>query len=208
MSLDRRLRDELRREADAIEPDVERHLGAVEARARRRGGIGASTLLLAAAIVVAAIILRVPDPRFGGEAGSSGPPTPVASSSASPSPSRTAPATYPEIAGTYLATLDAADAAVKRDALGGEWTMRLQPEGVVFLSPPASFVPGASGLSGIAFSLVGDRFRTNLFYNDYCNSIGTYAWSRAGNTLTFTQVDETCSIRRSLLATTPWVIGP
>jgi hypothetical protein len=206
MSLDRRLRDELRREAEAIEPDVERHLGAVEARARRRGGIGASTLLLAAAIVVAAIILRVPDPRLSGEVGSSGSPSPVASSSPSPSPS--APATYPEIAGTYVAMLDSADTAVKRDALGGEWTMRLQPEGVIFLSPPASFVPGASGLSGIAFSLVGDRFRTNLFYNDYCNSIGTYAWSRAGNTLTFTEVDDTCSIRRTLLATTPWVIGP
>jgi hypothetical protein len=206
MSLDRRLRDELRREAEAIEPDVERHLGAVEARARRRGGIGASTLLLAAAIVVAAIILRVPDPRLSGEVGSSGSPSPVASSSPSPSPS--APATYPEIAGTNVAMLDAAVAAVKRDALGGEWTMRLQPEGVVFLSPPATFVPGASGLSGIAFSLVGDRFRTNLFYNDYCNSIGTYAWSRAGNKLTFTLVDDTCSIRRTLLATTPWVIGP
>jgi hypothetical protein len=206
MSLDRRLRDELRREAAAIEPDVERQLGAVEARARRRGGIGASTLLLAAAIVVAAVILRVPDPRLGDGAGSSRSPSPVASSSPSPSPS--APATYPEIAGTYVAMLDSADTAVKRDALGGEWTMRLQPEGVVFLSPPASFVPGASGLSGIAFSLVGDRFRTNLFYNDYCNSIGTYAWSRAGNTLTFTQVDDTCSIRRTLLATTPWVIGP
>ena len=206
MSLDRRLRDELRREAAAIEPDVERHLGAVEARALRRGGIGASTLLLAAAIVVATIILRVPDPRLGGEAGSSGPPTPVASSSASPSPS--AAAAYPEIAGMYVATLENANTAVKRDGVAGTWTMRLEPDGVIFLSPPASFVPGASGLSGIAFSLVGDRFRTNLFYNDYCNSIGTYAWSRAANTLTFTQVDDTCSIRRTLLATTPWVISP
>ena len=206
MSLDRRLRDELRREADAIEPDVERHLGAVEARARRPRGIGASTLLLAAAIVVAAIILRVPDPRLGEGSGSSSSTSPVASSSPSPSPS--APATYPEIAGTYVATLDSADTAVKRDALGGEWTMRLEANGVVFLSPPASFVPGASGLSGVAFSLVGDRFRTNLFYNDYCNSIGTYAWSRTGSKLTFTQVDDTCSIRRTLLATTAWVIGP
>jgi hypothetical protein len=204
MSLERRLRDELRREAEAIEPDVERHLGAVEARARRRGGIGTSTLLLAAAIVVAAIILRVPDPRLGVDSGSSSAPTPVALSSPSPS----APATYPEIAGTYVTTLDSANTAVTRDGVAGTWTMRLEPSGVVFLSPPASFVPGASGLSGIAFSLVGDRFRTNLFYNDYCNSIGTYAWSRTGNKLTFTQVDDNCSIRRTLLATTPWVIGP
>jgi hypothetical protein len=204
MSLDRSLREQLRREAAAIEPDVERHLGAVEARARRRGGIGPSTLLLAAAIVVAAIILRVPDPRLGVGPRSSSPPTPVSSSSPSPS----APATYPEIAGMYVATLDSANTAVKRDGVSGTWTMRLEPDGVVFLSPPASFVPGASGLSGIAFSLVGDRFRTNLFYNDYCNSIGTYTWSRTGNNLTFTAVDDTCSIRRTLLATKPWMVGP
>jgi hypothetical protein len=205
MSLDRRLRDELERQAAAIEPDVERHLGAVEARARRRGGIGAPTLVLATAIVVAAILLRVPDPRLG-EPGSSGSPSPTASSLSLPSQS--APATYSEIAGTYLTTLDAADAAVRRDALGGEWTMRLEPDGVVLLSPPASFVPGASGLSGVAFSLVGDRFRTNLFYNDYCSSIGTYAWSRAGGNLTFTVVDDTCSIRQTLLATSPWATVP
>lgn len=206
MSLDRRLREELRRAAAAIEPDVERHLGAVEARARRRGGIGGWTLLLAAAIVVAAIILRVPDPRIGPGPGSSGPPTAAASNPPSATPS--VPPTYPEIAGTYLATLDGADAAVKRDGVAGSWTMRLQPDGGIFLSPPASFVPGASGLSGIAFSLTGDRFRTNLFYSTDCNSVGTYAWSRAGNRLTFTPVDDKCSIRRTLLATTPWMTGP
>jgi hypothetical protein len=161
-------------------------------------------LVLAAAIVVAAIIFRVPDPRLGGP-GRSAPPTPIASNS---SPSTSAPTTYPEIAGTYITTLDAADAAVQRDALGGEWTMRLEPNGVVLLSPPASFVPGASGLSGVAFSLVGDRFRTNLFYNDYCNSIGTYAWSRVAGKLTFTPADETCSIRQTLLAKSPWVLSP
>src|SRR6478672_11414656 len=116
MSLDRRIRDQLRREAAGIEPDVERHLGAVEARARRRGGIGASTILLAAAIVVAAIILRLPDSRFGAGPASSNLPTQVASASASP-----APATYPEIAGTYVATLSDADTAVKRDGVSGTW---------------------------------------------------------------------------------------
>jgi hypothetical protein len=74
--------------------------------------------------------------------------------------------------------------------------MRLGPDGVGFLSPPALFVPDASGLSGVASSLVGDRLRTSLFYNDYYNSMGTYAWSRAGDQLTFTPVDETCSIRQ------------
>jgi hypothetical protein len=105
-------------------------------------------------------------------------------------------------------TLDNADTAVKRDGVSGTWTMRLDPDGVVSLSPPPSWIPGAGGLSGIAFSLVSDRFRTNLFYSDFCNSVGTYAWSRVGTKLTFTQVDDTCSIRRTLLSTKPWVMSP
>ena len=71
MSFDRRLRDELRQEATAIQPDVERHLGAVEARATRRGGIGAPTLVLAAAIVIAALVLRLPDQFASGGPGPS-----------------------------------------------------------------------------------------------------------------------------------------
>ena len=156
MSLERRLREELQREASLIEPDVERHLGAVEARSRRRKGIGAGPLLVATAVVVAAIILRVPDPRLGEAPGGSPSPSPTASIETSPPASGAA--TYPQIAGTYLTALDAADPAVKRDSLAGTWTMRLQPDGAVFLSSPASFVPGAVGVSGVAFSPVGDRF--------------------------------------------------
>ena len=86
--------------------------------------------------------------------------------------------------------------------------MRLEQNGTVLLSPPPAFLPGATGLSGVAFSLTGDRFRTNLFYNDYCNSIGNYVWSRAAGGITFTSVDDTCTIRGTLLATTPWLPAP
>ena len=201
MSLDRRLRDELRQEAAAIEPDVERQLGAVEAGARRRSGFGASWLLLAAAIVVAAIILRFPNGQNTGPAGPGPSVAPSLGASASPS----TPPSYPQIAGTYAATLDPANATVKKDGVGGTWTMRLEPTGAVVLSPPATFTPGANGLSGIAFSLTGDRFRTDLFYNDYCNSVGNYVWDLAAGRLSFTSVDDTCSIRKTLLTTTPWL---
>ncbi len=86
--------------------------------------------------------------------------------------------------------------------------MRLEPNGTVLLSAPPTFLPGASGLSGVAFSLTGDRFRTNLFYNDYCNSIGNYVWGSAAGNLAFTSLDDTCAIRRTLLATTPWLPVP
>ena len=203
MSLDRRLREELRHEADAIEPDVERQLGAVEAGARRRNGIGASWLLLAAAIVIAAIILRIPNGQDTGPAGRGPSVAPSPGVSASP-PTLAA---YPQIAGTYAATLDPANAIVKADGVGGSWTMRLDPTGAVVLSPPSSYLPGANGLLGTGFSLDGDRFRTDLFYGDCYHSVGKYVWNLAAGRLSFTSVDDNCSIRKTLLTSTPWVLG-
>ena len=201
MGLDRRLREELRRDAAGIDADIERNLGAVEARSRRRMQVPTTGLLVAATIIALAIAFRPGEPRPapGGVTGSS--PTAPPSSTV-PSPSGAA--SYPQIAGTYTVSLDPTDPAVARDGLGGRWIMRLQPDGLVLMSPPATFTPGTAGLTGIAFSLSGDRFRTNLFYNDFCNSVGTYTWTLRAGRLSLTSVDDTCSIRRSLLATTPW----
>ncbi len=201
MSLDRRLREELRQEAAAIEPDVDRQLGAVEAGARRRTGIGASWLLVAAAIVVAAIILRFPTGQNTGPAGPGPSVAPSPGAAASPS----MPALYPQIAGTYAVTLDPASAIVKADGVGGSWTMRLDATGVVVLSAPSSYMPGANGLLGNAFSLAGHGFRTDLFYGDCSSSVGNYVWHLAAGHLSFTSVDDACSIRRTLLMTTPWL---
>lgn len=203
MSLDQRLRDELQRDADGIGPDVERNLGAVEARARRRTSIGAPTFLAAAAVIAFAIVIRSQTTPLS-SGGSSTAPSPHASSS----PAASGIPTYDTIAGTYTLALDPADPAASAGHLGGTWTMRLLPDGEMLLSTPQTFVYGSTAPSGLAFSLVGDRFRTNLFYNDYCSSVGVYAWSRAGDRLSFAPVTETCSIRQTLLATAPWHRAP
>jgi hypothetical protein len=202
VSLDRRLRSELERDAERIVPDVERNLGAVEARMRRRSSLGAPTLLLATAVIVAALVVRygLALPPSGGPGESSSP--------ASPSPSAVASPSYDAVAGTYVVTLDAANAAVAQNHLGGAWTMRLAADGEIFLSPPATFGSGTSSLSGLAFTLAGDRFRNNIFYNDYCTSIGTYTWSLQAGRLSFTPVDDNCAIRSTLLSTIPWQTSP
>ena len=205
MAFDRRLREELRRDAARIDADVERNLGAVEARSRRRNDLPITGLLAAAAIIALAVLFRVGEPRSDTAAGPGSSPT-VPPPSTVPSPSGVA--TYPQIAGTYSVSLDPTDPAVQRDGLRGLWTMRLQPDRLVLMSPPPTFAPGSAGLTGIAFSLTGDRFRTNLFYNDYCNSVGTYTWALQAGRLALTPVDDTCSIRRTLLATTPWRTSP
>lgn len=204
MSLDRRLRDELQRDADRIVPDVERNLGAVEAHARqRRSSVGGPMLLAAVAVIAIAIVLRVETkaPLPAGASSSPGP-APVGS----PGPSATP--TYDAIAGTYALSIDPADPAASAGNLGGTWTMRLLPDGEMLLSTPATFAYGSISPSGIAFSLVGDRFRTNLFYNDFCNTVGTYTWSLSGGSLSFAPVSETCPIRQTLLSTMLWQRAP
>ena len=202
MSLDRRLRDELQRDAQRIVPDVERNLGAVEARARRRVSIGTPTLLAAAAVIAVAIVIRVQTAPS-----SVGGPSQSPTTSAAPSPALGSP-TYDAIAGTYTLSIDPQLPAATSAHLGGTWTMRLLPDGEMLLSTPQTFAYGSIAPSGIAFSLVGDRFRTNLFYNDFCNSVGTYTWSLAGDSLSFAPVTETCTIRETLLATAPWQRAP
>jgi hypothetical protein len=202
VSLDRRLREELHRDADRVVPDVERNLGAVEARAHRRPSIGSPALLGAAVVIAVAIAWRFGIAVPATAPGSSG------AATSSPSPLASAAPTYDAIAGSYVVTLDPADSTVSKYGLGGAWTMRLASDGEVFLSPPASFGSGTSSLSGIAFTIAADRFRNNIFYNDYCSSIGTYTWSIQGGRLVFAPVEENCPIRQALLSTTPWRTSP
>jgi hypothetical protein len=205
VSLDRRLREELQRDAERIVPELERSLGIVEARARRRSSPSAATLLLAAAVVVAAIIVRLGVSDSSSVGPASSPSTSVASSLASIAP--TSPlASFGAIAGTYTVTLDPENASVAQYKLGGLWTMRLAATGEIFLSPPPTFGSGTSSLSGLAFTLAGDRFRNNIFYSDYCSSVATYTWSLTAAELRFAPVGETCAMRQTLLAMLPWQV--
>jgi hypothetical protein len=194
----------LERDAARIVADVERNLGAVEARAHAQTSIGSSLILAALAVIALAIVLRLgATPTSGGPS-----PNPSAAGLPSATPGVSAGQSFGPIAGTYTVTLNPADSSVSQYNLGGDWTMRLDADGAMSLFPPTTFGSGTSSLSGIAFSLTGDQFRSNLFYNDYCSSIGTYTWSIQAGQLSFTVVAETCAIRRAVLATVPWRSSP
>ena len=186
MSLDRRLREELQREAARIEPDIGRGMGAVEARARRRATVGIGSLLVAATAAVLVIVavqalqLAPPDTQ----------------------PAATAPPSG-DLVGTYRATLQPSDGGAELGDVAGGWTMELTPDGVMLVAPPATFREGASVQSGVSYSIDGERFRTNLF-QQLCNSIGDYGWVLDGGTLTLTPVEDDCALRRAVLASTPW----
>jgi len=170
----------------------------------------AKLAIAVAAVVVIAVAGLQLLPRNSSSVG--GPPA-----TATPAASPSTPASYPQIAGTYTATIDPTDATLVKAGVAGDWTMRLEPTGAVELSTPASYVVDGSSMSGIVFSLTGDRFRTNLFYTGAfeawankegqapCDAAGNYIWNLAGGRLSFTSIDDTCSMRKTLLTTTPWL---
>ena len=175
---------------------------------RDRRTLGPEILIgLVAAIVVAMILLARdagPAGDVGAQAGAS-----IQSSipaiSPQPSQGRLAARAYPEIAGTYTATLDEAAPGASADGLVGSWSMTLNVTGAMELTAPASFQAGITHLSGISFSLAGDVFTTNVFYTIDCNSNGRYTWSRVGDRLTLTPLDDPCASRRTLL-TADWTL--
>jgi hypothetical protein len=195
MSLDDRLREQLRREAAAIDPDVGRGLMLVEGRARRRGSVGLGSLLAATAIIVVVVIGQ----RVWSTAQDGGPGASVLMT-APPS----AALGYERIAGTYLAVLDVDAGGAELADVAGEWTMVLQPNGTMLVTPPPTFDEGGSTQSGVAFSIEGDDLRTNLF-QQRCDSVGAYGWVLAGDRLTMTAVDDDCELRRAVLAARTWV---
>jgi hypothetical protein len=217
MAFDRRIREELRAEVQRTRPDLDRQLAIVQARSRgvgsrvgpirRAASAMAATLQLLtvatiAAVIALVIVLRVLGPLpSGGGVGEPSPSLPSAPSSASTPPS---PPDFPAIAGTYSATLPSTDPAVARDHLAGVWTLTLDRDGTMTLVAPQAFPDSVNGISGVSFSLDGDRFRTDLFFSDYCQSVGAYRWVRAGTRLTLTPDGDTCAIRAQLLTTQPW----
>jgi hypothetical protein len=110
------------------------------------------------------------------------------------------------IAGSYASTLGATSQVIRDNGMAGTWTLRLKANGVMLVSAPRSF---HGDLVSIAFRVQGDRFTTNAFVNDprCSNDVGVYRWQRAGQTLVFTPVSDTCALRRALFSTKPWHAG-
>lgn len=200
MPIDRRLRDAFDRAASTVDPDVELHLDETLRRASRRRAASVVGTALAASIATVALVvvirlMGVPGGGIGGP-----------STSAQPSPSGSEPGS--DVVGTYRVTLNDSDDGVVTSGLSpvGDWSMTLQSSGAMELVPPAGFE--GSRASGHTFSLDGSTLRTDLYYNDYCSSIGTYAWALTANGLTLTVVDDECEIRRTILATRSWLRVP
>jgi hypothetical protein len=196
MSLDSRLRQGLERSASGATADLVDNLPDALARGRRRRRVIFAAR--ATAIAAALVIVSVVGPRLVGSIRTEQPAGPT------PSPSG-APTDFSAIAGTYTVELTNADASVAANHMAGAWTIQLNPDGSMQLSIPAGFTREGQSPIGNAFTLAANQFRTNLFYNDFCQSIGVYRWQLRGTRLTFTPLNEDCTVRQAVFASQPWV---
>ena len=197
MPLDERLRETFERTAAAHEPDVELRLDATlrhGLRPQRQTGFG-SLLAAAAGVVILVVVVRL----AGGQLFDPGTPTSSPGSS---------PTVNDAVAGRYTLTLLASDPGVTTGDVGltGTWSMTLLSSGEMELAPPPEFE--GSRAEGHAYSLDGASFRTDLWFNDYCSTVGTYTWSVEPETLLLVVADDGCQLRATLLATRAWDLAP
>ncbi len=191
MSLDRRLRDGLQRSSSVVDPDVPESLSIVRRKARRlvvRQRVGQVTF---AALAVAALFLA--GPRI----------LDVVRSLRPVRPASPGPAVSTAIAGTYTTEVPAGSSVVRDNHLAGRWTMHLAPNGVVTVTAPPSFT---GVLTGVSYQVAGSQLRIDLFLQDICGGAppGAYQWRRAGDSLTFTVVNDSCAARVAVLTSGTW----
>ena len=191
MSLDQRLRNGLHRSASTISPDYARALHTVLRRARRRRRIELAGRIVAVATAVVIIgIGAVVVQRFAFN------------------DNGVDPATEPVLTGSY--TVDVPDSAdARQTGIVGRWEVALRADGTVRLTPPSTaFVGARDGTYRVEAGL----FRSDLFLDvPGCQvtqtQVGTYRWTRIGDQLTFTEVDDGCAARRELFSH-PWKEAP
>jgi hypothetical protein len=189
MSLDRALREAFEHDARTIGDHADERLTGVMQAGRRRRRTRRAAVAVGVAAICALGVLSVPvvsDLLAERDAVPAGPPGPFA-----------------EIAGVYEVTLPASEGGEPFPRVAGVWVMSLGDQGIVVLSSP----PGTRlNLSGVSFSIEGDRFRINAFANGPCGqtAAGTYRWRLTDDELILTPLDEPCAVRAAVFGARPW----
>lgn len=192
MSVEERLRGALRDQAASFTPPVETALDRLHARRRTERWRSAAVAVAASAAVVAVVAGALATAR-GGIMGGDAPPAdrPTASTTGA-EPSAIAP-----LRGSIVGDVD------QPAMLGGRWTLDLNGNGTIDVSPPARF---DGRVSGPMFTADGGFFRTSLFQDDLCARDGTgiYTWVRVGEQIDFEVLSDRCAGRARFFADSTW----
>lgn len=195
MSVDDRLRSALRDQADSFTPQSETALDRVHARGRVERWRSAAVAMAGSAAAVATIagaVLALDGARVGDAPPADGPTAPPSGTATSSSPA--------PLRGRITGDV------TRPDALAGRWTVRLNGNGTIDVSPPVRF---DGEVSRPWFTADGTSFRTTLFQDDFCTGAGTgiYSWLRVGDQIDFQTVSDTCAARARFLADSTWTVS-
>lgn len=206
MSVDERLRDGLGPLGVIEDGALERVVGDVVVRGRRRRAVRrAATGVLSVAILAAGLVVL---PRLSG----------FLSSERTAQPATTESAVQ-DIAGTYRLdpSMGSSEAGVPRDLIG-TWVVTFNPNGSVFIVVPPHFLERWDPPPEGRYRVDGNELRIDAFRGPgLCRGVGaaTYSWSLSvdaslprldGNQigLTLTPIDDSCEARRLLFTADVW----
>ena len=183
-----RLRAALADQANSWEPPVESSLQRVHTRERRRKLSWMVAAVLALIVCVAGVATAVRATRSGQVA------VPAARASQGVSPSET----VQPLQGTFTAQVSTPA------RLAGGWSLTLQADGRLLVSPPASY---GGVVSGELYSATREEFRTTLFQTDVCSGtgVGVYTWARTPSGISFTAKDDDCAARQASFSENSWL---
>ena len=120
-----------------------------------------------------------------------------------PRPAVPIPVTPRSVAGTYEVRLTAADPRVRLLDMAGRFEMRLGPNGTLELISPRGFdLPGEP----VTFEITKGRLTTDVLVGSECEEPGTYGVSLEAGVLSFVSIEESCELRRIMLASRPWTV--
>ena len=193
MSVEERLRSALRDQAEAFVPPVETALDRVRARGGRWRAV---TIALAASAAAAVAVVGVW--AVAEMTGEDAIPTTVPTAPASPTGAA-------EDDGSPLRGSIRADVA-EPAALAGAWTLTLNGNGTMDVTPPPGF---AGDVSGALFTADRTSFRSTLFGSDLCSGDGTgiYDWLRVGDRIEFHVLSDACDARSRYFADSSWSVS-
>jgi hypothetical protein len=199
MPVERRIREGTERNAAVLDPDVERFLGSVVRRSRRRVVVRRA---LAAAITVPALIVAiVAGPRLLEANRGAGRPTPA--TQPTPTVATMPPITSPFAGTVFTRTVADGLAVVQANGIAGRWTIVTDARGRMRILAPRSFAGAAASRP---FELNGDQLRTDAFSDGICAGLpaGTYGWTRVTRYLVLTPISDLCDARVWVLTRSPW----
>jgi hypothetical protein len=194
MSVDDRLRNALRDQADSFVPPVETALDRVRARGERWRNATVTLAASAAAAIAIGGVWAVSE--LNGQDALQPARTPTAPAS----PTSAAEGDASPLRGTITADV------AQPPALTGTWTLTLNGNGTMDVEPPADH---QGDVSGALFTADTTSFRTRLFEGDRCRGDGTgfYTWLRVGRRIEFQAVSDTCADRTTFFENATWAVS-